>query len=214
MRQLVLVLLSYLLGSVPFGLIIGKAWKGIDIRTAGSGNIGATNSMRVLGPGPGAAVFVLDILKGLVPVLVAKRLFPEHSNDTIVVVIALTAVLGHTLSIFLNFKGGKGVATSLGAFIGLNWLVGLISFCIWVTVIAVTRYVSAGSIIGAIAIPVMMFAFHQPVAYQVFAVFAATYVVVKHRSNINRIFNGTESRWGEKAKVEKENCKDDKRNST
>ena len=205
MKQALLLIASYVLGSVPFGLLIVKSWKGIDIRKFGSGNIGATNVLRTAGKGPAAVVFVADVLKGLIPVMVARRLFPD--TPWMAVSAGLLAMIGHTLSIFLGFRGGKGVATGLGIFVGLEPRAAGIAFGIWLVVLGLTKYVSLASMIGAVSIPVLMFAFGMPAAYKAFGVFAAAFVLLKHRSNITRLLQGKESRIGEKVAVsEAEQC--------
>ena len=190
---------SYILGCVPFGLIVAKAWKGIDIRKYGSGNIGATNVLRALGPGPAVVVFVADVLKGLAPVTVAKHFFPFSA--WIAVASGMLAILGHSLSIFLRFRGGKGVATGLGVIIGLDPRVAGIGFGIWLIVVGISKYVSVASISAAVSIPVAMWIFHLPIEYRIFALAAAIFVIAKHRSNIVRLIRGKESRLGEKINI-------------
>ncbi len=192
----VLLIASYFLGSIPFGLLVGKAMRGVDIRQFGSGNIGATNVYRTLGPGPGIIVFAADVLKGLIPVLAAKQLLPGVS--WLIVAVGMMAIFGHTLSPFLGFKGGKGVATSLGVGIGLVPVPALIAFGIWVVVLAGTRYVSVASMLACLSVPVMIWWMQGPMAYRVFGIFVAAYVIVKHRSNIARLMQGTENRFGRK----------------
>ncbi len=199
MRQVLILVGSYILGCIPFGLIVGKLWRGVDIRNYGSGNIGATNVLRALGPGPAAIVFTLDVLKGLAPVLVAQMLFPSAAG--IAVACGMISILGHSLSIFLRFRGGKGVATSLGVFIGLDWRVALIGFACWAVVVALTKYVSVGSILAAVAIPIAMFHFHPEMSYRIFALVAGVFVIVKHRSNMARLMHGKELRWGQKVQT-------------
>lgn len=192
----VLLIASYFLGSIPFGLLVGKAMRGVDIRQFGSGNIGATNVYRTLGPGPGIIVFAADVLKGLIPVLAAKELLPGIS--WLIVGVGMMAIFGHTLSPFLGFKGGKGVATSLGVGIGLVPVPALIAFGIWVVVLAGTRYVSVASMLACLSVPVMIWWMQGPMAYRVFGIFVAAYVIVKHRSNIARLMQGRENRFGRK----------------
>ncbi|MHB0912984.1 MAG: glycerol-3-phosphate 1-O-acyltransferase PlsY [Armatimonadota bacterium] len=194
-----LIIFAYVLGSIPVGLIVGKLWKGVDIRNYGSGNIGATNTLRALGPGPAAVVFSLDVVKGLVPVLAVRHFVP--GAPTAAVIAGLVAILGHTFSVFLSFKGGKGVATSLGVIIGLDWRVACVGFALWVVVVGITKFVSLASIIAAASMPALMFAFHAPTPYKVFGIAAAAFVIAKHRSNIVRLAQGKEARWGEKVKV-------------
>lgn len=200
MSYTVLLILSYLLGAVPFGLIIGKAWRGVDIRRFGSGNIGATNVYRTLGPGPGILVFLADVAKGLIPVLAAKHLASETA--WLGVAAGMSAILGHTLSIFLKLRGGKGVATSLGVGVGLVPVIALVAFGLWVLVFCVTRYVSVASVLACIAVPVLMWMTGSPLEYRVFGAVVAIYVTVKHRGNIVRLIHGTENRFGKKSPSE------------
>lgn len=196
----IFIICSYLLGSIPFGYIAAKRLKGIDITRHGSGNIGATNIMRSIGAGPAAAVFILDILKGFIPVFMAKSILPS-SPDWFVVLCGIMAIIGHCLSIFLRFRGGKGAATSLGVIIGLNPLIAAISFGIFIVVLAISKYVSLASIATAIAVPVLMVLFRQSTSFMIFAALMGSFVVLKHRSNIGRLAKGTEARWGDKSKA-------------
>ncbi len=193
MLYTILLILSYFLGSIPFGVIVGKVVRGVDIREFGSGNIGATNVYRTLGPGPGITVFAADVLKGLIPVLVARHLAPETA--WLAVAAGVAAIVGHTLSPFLKFKGGKGVATSLGVGIGLAPVLAAAAFGIWVVLFAVTRYVSVASMIGCASMPVMMWIAGNPMEYRLFGIFVAAYVIIKHRSNIARLMQGKEHRF-------------------
>jgi acyl phosphate:glycerol-3-phosphate acyltransferase len=193
---------SYILGSIPFGLLIVKAWCGVDIRKYGSGNIGATNVLRTAGKLPAVVVFIADVLKGFLPVMVAKHLFPGVL--WMPVLGGLCSMVGHTASIFLRFRGGKGAATGLGIYLGLNPMAAGIGFAIFILLIWVTRYVSIASMIGAASVPVTFCIVHQPLPDRIFAIFATAYVVFKHRSNIGRLIQGAEPKWGEKAKVSEE----------
>ncbi|MFQ3549864.1 MAG: glycerol-3-phosphate 1-O-acyltransferase PlsY [Armatimonadota bacterium] len=200
---IVLILLTcYMYGSIPYGLIIGKITKGIDIRDFGSGNIGATNVYRTLGFIPASLVMILDTSKGYLAVFVCMML----GFDPIYVIIgALLALLGHTFSIFLKFSGGKGVATALGIIIGLNWLVAVIALGIWIILTAVTRYVSLASIIATISVPLMMFFWKSqqiPKEYLVFTSVIAICIIIKHKSNIKRLLNGTENKFGKRIDIE------------
>ncbi|MCE5314376.1 MAG: glycerol-3-phosphate 1-O-acyltransferase PlsY [Armatimonadota bacterium] len=201
--RLALALAScYLLGSVPFGMIMGMLRK-VDIRQYGSGNIGASNVLRILGTGPGVLVLVLDTLKGFAAVMICKALGLDAHW---VVAGALCGILGHTFSVFLRFRGGKGVATSLGVIFGLNWLIALIAFALWVILVGITRYISLASIIATISVPSMMFFWksqHVPVAFQALAVVAALAIVVKHTSNVKRLLSGTEAKIGERVDITK-----------
>lgn len=203
----VLAVIAYWLGAIPFGLIIGKL-KGIDPRKAGSGNIGATNVGRLLGGKYFALVFTLDLLKGLIPMLIAAFLLRHFSeNDKPYMswmVVGAGAILGHLFPVYLKFKGGKGVATSAGVLLGLfpyYTLPALIAIGLFIVVFLITRMVSIGSILSAAAFPVIYALFgtwkHWPVFEQqfpllVFAILMASLIVWKHRTNIARLMKGQE----------------------
>ena len=184
-------ILAYLLGSVPNGLILCHAVWHIDIREHGSRNIGATNVYRTLGKGPGAVVFLLDFLKGFLGVYIAMLLV---GTPLAMVIGGIAAILGHSASVFLRFKGGKGVATGLGVIAMLMPAVTGIVFFAWLGIVFVTRYVSLGSIVGAALVPIFAFLFAYPTEYLAFGVLAAVLVIVRHHTNITRLLNGTESK--------------------
>ncbi|VAX35148.1 Acyl-phosphate:glycerol-3-phosphate O-acyltransferase PlsY (EC 2.3.1.n3) [hydrothermal vent metagenome] len=193
------VIISYLVGSIPTAYIFGKCYKGIDIRQHGSGNIGATNVFRVLGKVPGIIVLLLDILKGVVAVaFVADILGLVEIIHRLI--LALCVVSGHNWTIFLKFKGGKGIATSLGVLIGLTIkivtirpvLLAIIS--IWLICFLVSRIVSLSSIIAAIFLPIFMLITNQPIEIICLGVVFSIFVVVRHRPNIKRLFSGQEPR--------------------
>lgn len=184
-------IIAYLLGSVPNGLLLCRAIWHIDIREHGSRNIGATNVYRTLGKGPGALVFLLDFLKGFLAVYIAMRLV---GTPLALVLGGIAAILGHSASVFLRFKGGKGVATGLGVIAMLMPTVTAVVFLAWLVLVLVTRYVSLGSIVGAVLVPVLAFFFDCPTEYTVFGVLAAVLVIVRHHTNITRLLNGTESK--------------------
>ena len=210
-----LVPAAYLFGSVPFGLIVGKS-KGVDPRTAGSGNIGATNVGRLLGKRFFAIVFLLDLLKGMLPMLAGKwalRAAPEEPWTFFLwLLVGLAAIVGHMFSVFLGFKGGKGVATSAGVVLGLFpyfTVPGLAALAVWLVTFKASRYVSLASILAAIAFPLLYAAVGLSRGWSVagsqwpllaFAALVAVMIVWKHRSNIARLRAGTESRFepGEK----------------
>lgn len=214
----VIVILAYLLGSIPFGLIISRMY-GMDIRQHGSGNIGATNVWRVIGKKAGLTTFLCDLLKGLIAVVLAKWIaghWPvmiplphEHTRTEYFdagfagIAAALGCILGHSFPVWLRFKGGKGVATSLGVIIGMMPLVSLVVFAIWGVVFKVSRYVSLASIVAAAALPVVTVAFLfmgwvEGWALFYFGLAAALLVIRRHRDNIKRLMAGTESRFGKK----------------
>jgi acyl phosphate:glycerol-3-phosphate acyltransferase len=187
-----LVLAAYLAGSLPTGYWLGRAWKGLDVRAQGSGNLGATNVFRVLGPGPGLATLLIDILKGFFPVWICQRLFP---NDlALAMATGLTAILGHTWSIFVRFRGGKGVATAAGVFAALSPIPCVIAFLVFVAVFSVTRLVSLGSLLGVLALTASSFAFRVPRSLAWTTVAVSLFVVWTHRQNIRRLWRGTENR--------------------
>ena len=191
---------SYLLGSIPFGVIIVKAWKGIDIRQYGSRNIGATNAMRVVGSWQAfAVVLAVDALKGLIPVYVGRQV--SSSNDWLAVACGLAAIVGHSTSVFLRFRGGKAVATSLGVIIGLTPPVAAIGLGLWLILVALTKYVSVGSIVTTLTILPLMFAFDYPLPVKIFGAVASIFVLLKHKSNISRLIQGKEPRIGQKVNL-------------
>ena len=188
MLYFVLAIGSYLLGAVPFGVLTANA-RGIDLMSVGSGNIGATNVARALGWKLGVLVFVLDILKGTVPVLVAARM---PGSADFAVLFGVAAVVGHTFSPFLKFKGGKGIATSLGVLFGTAPLVGAVGFGVFLVFFAATRIVSLSSLVGSIAVLVSAVLFKE--SWVVLAVFVplVAFVFVRHKSNIQRLLKGQE----------------------
>ncbi|MBW4604426.1 MAG: glycerol-3-phosphate 1-O-acyltransferase PlsY [Calothrix sp. FI2-JRJ7] len=202
---------TYLLGSIPTGYTAAKILKGIDIREVGSGSTGATNVLRALGKGPGAFVLLVDCLKGVLSILLVHWFFeftniqnlipPDVSGwePWMVTLAGMCAILGHSKSIFLGFTGGKSVATSLGILLAMNWQVGLATFGVFAIVVAISRIVSLSSCFGAVAVSILMVLFHQPLAYILFGVAGGLYVIIRHRSNIQRILAGTEPKLGQKS---------------
>lgn len=185
------LLLAYLAGAVPTGLWLGLTLRGVDIRLHGSRNIGATNTMRVLGKPLGAVALGVDILKGLVAVLFIARLSPW---DYAPLMCGSSAILGHVTSPFVKFKGGKGVATSAGVFLGLAPLPTAIAAAVFLAVLAVTRMVSAGSIAAALALACTVLLMSADRVLQAVVVLVAALVIIRHRSNIARILQGTENK--------------------
>jgi len=184
-------LIAYVLGSIPNGLWLGKALWHTDLREHGSHNIGATNAWRTLGKGPGFLIFLLDFLKGFLSVYIASFL---AGTPLSMVLAAIFAIVGHSASLFMGFKGGKGVATGLGVLCMLMPQVTGIVFLIWLVIVKLTGYVSLGSIVAAICVPVLAFIFHAPAEYLVFGVIAALLIVARHKANIGRLLSGTESK--------------------
>jgi glycerol-3-phosphate acyltransferase PlsY len=197
---------SFLVGSIPFGLIVGRLLYKSDLRQSGSGNVGAANALRSYGKLGGVLVLVLDAAKGFVPVLLVVRAafsaIPHRELDTVVgltmaAFAGFSAVLGHCYSPWLKFKGGKGVATWLGALFALSWIAGLAFVAIWLAIVIPTRYASLGSVVSAVLSPVVLFFVMPglspfPVAF--FAVLAAFVIVWKHRDNIARLREGRENK--------------------
>lgn len=184
------VLLSYLLGSIPVGYIVCHIVKGIDIRTVGSGNVGATNVARIAGKGWGIVTLSLDILKGFAAVSLAGK-----ESDLLRVACALAVISGHNWTIFLKFRGGKGVATTAGALIGLAPIAFLSSFCVWCIVFIIWRYISLASIIAGISLPVFLALYREPKIYLALGILAAIVGVFRHKENIKRLINGQEKKF-------------------
>jgi glycerol-3-phosphate acyltransferase PlsY len=192
-----LIIIGYLLGSISFSIVIARMVKGIDIRDHGSGNAGATNTLRVLGRGPGALVLTLDILKGVLAVLFAKW-FGSDELEWIPAATALAAITGHSWPVFFGFKGGKGVATTAGVMLTLSFFPALISFAVALLTMAITRYVSLGSLIGTALIPILMGFWGANGIEVSIAVIIFAIVAFRHRSNIVKLLNGTENKLGQR----------------
>ena len=197
LSSLLLLALGYLLGSMPNGYLAGRWLKGIDLRQCGSGSTGATNVLRNVGKGPALVVFLLDVGKGALAVLLAKSF---GLNDWVQVLAGLAALAGHIWPVWLGWKGGKAVATGLGMFLGLAWPVGLACFGLFMAVISLSRIVSLSSVIAAIGLPVLMVISGSSSAYVVVSLVASVLVLWRHRSNIERLIAGTEPRIGAKAR--------------
>jgi glycerol-3-phosphate acyltransferase PlsY len=197
-QLLAALVLAYLLGSVPTGYLIGRL-RGMDIREHGSGNIGATNTLRVLGKSAGIAALVLDIGKGFVAVtvlaVVAASGRSSLSGPMMKVLLGISAIAGHNWTVFLKFKGGKGVATSAGVFLGIAWLPVLISAAVFGILVLGTRMVSVGSMSAAVVLPIAMLALRAEGEFVAFGFVAAVLVLVRHRSNIKRLIKGEENRF-------------------
>ena len=183
-------LLGYAFGSIPFGLIIAKLGGKGDIRSIGSGNIGATNVLRTGSKGLAAATLLLDLAKGLVPVLIARQWFWDDMGWT-----ALFAVIGHCFPVWLGFKGGKGVATNAGVAFGLAWQIGLAYAVVWIAVLAISRISSVAGMSAVLAAAAASLALGQP-TYTNVLVLIALLVIFLHRENIKRLIDGTEPKVG------------------
>ncbi|MDD5678222.1 MAG: glycerol-3-phosphate 1-O-acyltransferase PlsY [Kiritimatiellae bacterium] len=196
---------AYLLGAIPFGLLIARA-NGVDIRTVGSGNIGATNVFRAMGKGWGMLAFVCDALKGFISAsvfpLLAKTLWAFDGGAVLPLVCACLAIAGHNWPVYLCFKGGKGVATSVGALMGLAPIAGCVGLLAWVLVFLATRYVSVASIVAAFIVAGMVWIFYAKTGILLPLVLTAMcgLAVLRHKSNIQRLIHGTENRFEFKKK--------------
>ncbi len=209
----VLPLIGYVIGSIPFGMIIGRA-HGVDLRTAGSGNVGATNVGRVLGKKWGYTCFFLDMGKGLAPTLavglmLADKGVPNALHQAAWLGAGCGAILGHVFTFWLRFRGGKGVATALGVVLGifpyLTWA-GLVAFAIWIAVTLTSRYVSLGSIVAAAIFPPLIILFNLGRAMELwplvlFSIAMAALIILRHRGNIKRLLAGTENKIGHRAQA-------------
>lgn len=188
-------IIAYIIGSIPTGYLIVKSKTGEDIRKIGSGSTGATNVKRVLGKKWFFITLLLDAFKGALPVILAKLFITAGTSLGLAPVIASIAVIiGHSKSCFLDFKGGKSVASGVGTILALNWLVGAIIAIIWGTITYTTKYVSVGSIIALLISPVLMYIFKAPIAYIVYCALGAIYIVYLHRENIKRLIAGNENK--------------------
>ena len=210
-----LVVVSYLLGSIPWGFLIGKL-HGVDVRMEGSRNIGATNVTRCVGKFSGKLCFALDFLKGMIPVLAAQYLIREgyidaDKNQEVYIVIAtlFATVLGHMFPVFLKFHGGKGVSTAAGAIIALNWIALLVALLVWVVVFLASRYVSLASISAAAVLPVVGWVMYllkpeyspelsRSPGVLIFLTIISLAAILRHHGNIQRLLKGTENRFGKK----------------
>lgn len=183
---------AYLLGSIPTGLLLGKIY-GIDVRKEGSGNIGATNLYRTVGRKVGVITLIFDCLKGMLPVLIAWKLAP--GNPSLQAWVGLAAFCGHVFSIFLLFKGGKGVATALGVYLALAPVAVLGAIAVFLLMVAIWRYISLGSIAAAAVLPVIVLFRPHSKELLISTAIISTVVILKHHTNIRRLFDGSESKF-------------------
>ena len=198
------IFISYLIGSIPTAYIFGRLLKGIDIRQFGSGNVGATNALRVLGTGQGIAVLVLDILKGsLAVIFLGNLIYPKVafvSDEILRIILGLSCICGHNWTIFLRFKGGKGIATTFGVLFGLSIKIAglkvILSLIIltWLLIFVIVRIVSVASVLSGIAFPIYMIIFKQSNILRFTSILISIFILLRHKSNIKRVFQGKESR--------------------
>ncbi len=189
------MLCGYLLGSVPTGFLAGRA-RGVDVRRAGSGNIGVANVLRTVGKWPAILTMAGDMLKGFAPVFLARTVV---ENDWVVAAVALAAVAGHCWPLFLRFKGGKAVATGAGTTIALAPVIGLLLFVFWWAVVLVSRYTSLGAILVMLVTPVVFLLTGQPTPYVLYTIIGGSLVLWRHRENARALVRGTERKIGQKA---------------
>lgn len=182
---------SYFLGAIPVALIIGKLKK-IDLREVGSGNLGATNVYRTLGFRYALIVFLLDAFKAYIPTIISIYYFKE--SPILHILIGLTVIVGHSLSVFVKFKGGKGVACALGTLLAINPIVFTIVFTIGFPIIAIFKYVAPVTILGSVSVPVLLYLFKEPMEYTYTFSLVALFIVYRHKSNIKRILEGKENK--------------------
>lgn len=192
-----LLVFAYLLGAIPTGVLLARTFGGIDPRTLGSRNIGATNVYRTAGKKLGILTLLGDIAKGLIPVVIARHSLDSHLW---IAAVALAAFLGHLYPIYLNFKGGKGVATGLGAFLALSPLSALLSLLVFAAVVSIWRYISLGSLAAALAFPLFLALnpFNPHKIYVPFAILIGALIFYRHRENIERLLAGRENKFGQK----------------
>ena len=200
-----LVIIAYILGSIPNALWIGKVFRGIDIREHGSKNTGSTNAARVLGGKLGILTLILDVSKGAIPLFLAifleKDLIKNSINsNTILILIGIWSIIGHSFSIFLNFKGGKAVATTLGVFIVLVPKSILVVAVVFFIVFYMFKYVSLSSILSSVTLPIAIFLIEKNLAYTLFSILISVLIILKHKDNIKRLLNGTETKFEIKSK--------------
>ena len=201
MKTFILIVIAYILGSIPNALWIGKVFRGINVREHGSKNTGSTNAARVLGAKLGILTLILDISKGAIPVALSffmkadllENMTGISSLDPIMV--GIFAIIGHSFSLFMKFKGGKAVATTVGVFTVLVPKALLLAAVVFFVIFALTRYVSVSSIIAATSLPIFIFFLYWDVPYTIFGGIIAILIIVKHKSNIQRLLNGTESKF-------------------
>ena len=195
LNYIIIIIIAYLLGNISTSYIVAKQLSGVDIRTQGSGNAGSTNVLRTLGKKAGALTFIGDVLKGLIAVLIAKMIanFVNLDETTCAYLAVVAVVLGHNYPVFLGFKGGKGVATSLGSMLGMNPVVALLCLGFFIIIVAITKYVSLGSILGIGLSPIIMIITHNYKGILV-TLFLTLSEIITHRGNIKRVINGCDEK--------------------
>jgi len=200
MKIALIITSCYLLGSIPFGYIVGKLFKKIDIREFGSGNIGTANAFRILGPTLASLVLIGDVGKGIFSIYLVQYL--NIDNLLILTIAGLAVICGHDWSLFLGFKGGKGIATTFGVVFALNPTISILALVVWGVVLITTRYVSLSSILAVISIFIFTILFKQPYEYIIFSAIILIIGIFKHKENIERLKSKKERKIGEKVKID------------
>ncbi|MBI4689780.1 MAG: glycerol-3-phosphate 1-O-acyltransferase PlsY [Nitrospirae bacterium] len=193
MKIILLLILAFIIGSIPFGVIIARI-KGVDLKRVGSGNIGATNVLRTMGKGSAVATLLGDVLKGSAAVAIGKYLSVGPVYEGL---LGLSSILGHNVSIFLGFKGGKGVATGIGVLLIYSPRIAILTLIIWLVVVLITRYSSLGAIVSFGLLPANVFLFDRPKTELIIASMITLLILLRHRGNIKRLIQGTERKIGE-----------------
>jgi glycerol-3-phosphate acyltransferase PlsY len=209
-KFILVIAIGYFLGAIPFGLVIGRLRRGVDVRQYGSGATGVANVTRTAGKAAGAFVFVLDIGKGAVAAIIAWAIVGSGTSEVHAAMgsAGLAAMIGHNWPVYIKFKGGRGVTVGVGALLGMYWPVGLAGLGVFFIVIVLTKYVSLASIIAAsssilISIPLVVVD-HLWIEYLIFSIVGASIIIFRHRDNIKRLIAGTERKAGQKVKIEEE----------
>jgi len=203
MISFLIVVIAYLIGSISIGYLFARWFKGVDIRKLGSGSAGATNVSRLLGFKIAVLVLILDAIKGFIVIYLALSLLGKNllAGEWIVLLCGVAVIAGHIWPLYFNFKGGRGAATMLGVFLALMTLPTLIVFIIVSIIIALTRYVSLGSIVGAIAVPITILITEKPPEYFYFGLIISIIIIYQHKENIKRLLKGKEAKLGQKFKT-------------
>ena len=202
------ILLAYLIGAIPTSVWIGRTFYNVDVRTQGSGNAGATNTLRVLGPKAGIPVLLLDVFKGWLAVYISRFFygptFPMADHDLFEIILAFSAIMGHVFPIYVGFKGGKGISTILGMGLALYPLAALIAIGVFIIVLLISGYVSMGSIIASVTFPVfeiLVLGHDQSIPLMILAILVAVFIPITHWKNIQRLLKGEESKFKVKKKA-------------
>jgi acyl phosphate:glycerol-3-phosphate acyltransferase len=192
MLYILLIVLSYVIGSIPFGYLVGKYCKGIDIREYGSGNIGASNSLRVMGTKYALMVLVGDCLKGLFAILFGR--WAITVNIEFYLLLGIFAIIGHNWSVFLKFKGGKGIATTFGVVLAFYPYIAIIAAVIWGIIVFTTKFAALGSIVSVFSIFLLAFLFKTPLEFKIFTIIIILFAIIRHRNNISRLLHKKENK--------------------